>query len=127
MVRRGARQHAGPRTNRKVPPFMAWVYLMLAGLCEVVFAATLKATQGLTKPLPTAIFLISILASFALLALATREIPIGTAYAVWSGIGVAGAALVGILIYHEPATALRLVCLATLLVSIIGLKLATPT
>lgn len=106
---------------------MAWVYLMLAGLCEVVFAATLKATQGLTKPLPTAIFLISILASFALLALATREIPIGTAYAVWSGIGVAGAALVGILIYHEPATALRLVCLATLLVSIIGLKLATPT
>jgi quaternary ammonium compound-resistance protein SugE len=106
---------------------MAWVYLLLAGLCEVAFAATLKPTQGLTKPLPTAIFLISIAASFAFLALATREIPVGTAYAVWCGIGILGAALVGILLYHEPANALRLVFLATLLVSIIGLKFATPT
>jgi quaternary ammonium compound-resistance protein SugE len=71
---------------------MAWVYLTLAGLCEVVYAAMLKPTQGFTKPLPIAIFLISVLASFALLALAARQIPIGTAYAVWSGIGVAGAA-----------------------------------
>jgi len=106
---------------------MAWVYLVLAGLCEVVFAATLKPAQGFTQPLPTAIFLVSIAASFVFLGLAAREVPIGTAYAVWSGIGVAGAALVGILLYHEPATALRLFFLATLIGSIIGLKVATPT
>ena len=106
---------------------MAWLYLVLAGLCEVVFAATLKPMQGFTNPLPTLIFLISIAASFLLLGLATREIPIGTAYAIWSGIGVAGAALVGILLYHKPASAPRLFFLATLLVSIIGLKFAIPT
>ena len=67
---------------------MAWVYLMLAGACEVVFAVTLKLTEGLTRPLPTAIFLLSILASYCFLALAMRQIPMGTAYAIWSAIGV---------------------------------------
>ena len=81
---------------------MAWVYLILAGLCEVVFAATLKPAQGFTEPVPTAVFLVSIVASFVFLALAAREEPIGTAHAVWSGIGAAGAALVGILLYDEP-------------------------
>jgi quaternary ammonium compound-resistance protein SugE len=106
---------------------MAWVYLVLAGLCEVVFAATLKPAQGFTKPLPTLIFLVSIVASFVLLARATREVPIGIAYAVWSGIGVAGAALVGIVLYHEPAAALRLFFFALLIGSVVGLKVATPT
>ena len=104
---------------------MAWVYLILAGLCEVVFAATLKPAQGFTEPVPTAVFLVSIVASFVFLALAAREVPIGTAYAVWSGIGAAGAALVGILLYDEPTTALRLFFLVMLVGSIIGLKLAT--
>jgi quaternary ammonium compound-resistance protein SugE len=106
---------------------MSWVCLVLAGLCEVVFAATLKPAQGFTHPLPTAIFLVSIMGSFVFLALAAREVPIGTAYVVWSGIGAAAAALVGILLYHEPATALRLFFLVTLVGSIVGLKLATPS
>ena len=106
---------------------MAWTYLILAGLCEIVYAAMLKLTEGFTKPLPTAIFFIAIVASFILLARAAREIPIGTAYAVWSGVGVAGTAMVGILLYDEPATALRLLFLVMLLGSIVGLKLVTPT
>ena len=103
---------------------MAWTYLILAGLCEVVYAGLLKQTQGFTQP---ALFLVAVVSSFVLLALAAREIPIGTAYAVWSAIGIAGAATVGIVLYHEPATALRLFFLVTLIGSIIGLKLATPT
>jgi quaternary ammonium compound-resistance protein SugE len=106
---------------------MAWIYLILAGLCEVVYATLLKPTEGFTKPLPTAFFVIAIIASFTFLALAAREIPIGTAYAVWSAIGIAGAALAGIILYQEPATALRVFFLATTLGSIIGLKLVTPT
>jgi quaternary ammonium compound-resistance protein SugE len=106
---------------------MAWIYLILAGLFEVGFAATLKLTQGFTKPLPTALFLACAVASFVLLARAARDLPIGTAYLVWTGIGAAGTALIGILLYHEPATALRLLFIATLIGSIIGLKLATPT
>ena len=81
---------------------MAWTYLILAGLCEVVYAGLLKQTQGFTQPLPTALFLVAVVSSFVLLALAAREIPIGTAYAVWSAIGIAGAATVGIVLYHEP-------------------------
>jgi quaternary ammonium compound-resistance protein SugE len=106
---------------------MAWVYLILAGLCEVVFAATLKPAQGFTEPVPTAVFLVSIVASFVFLALAAREVPIGTAYAVWSGIGAADAALIGILLYDEPSTTLRLFFPMMLVGSIIGLKLATPS
>ena len=107
---------------------MAWTYLILAGLCEVVYAGLLKQTQGFTQPLPTVLFVVAVVSSFVLLApLAAREIPIGTAYAVWSAIGIAGAATVGIVLYHEPATALRLFFLVTLIGSIIGLKLATPT
>jgi quaternary ammonium compound-resistance protein SugE len=105
---------------------MAWIYLILAGLFEVGFAATLKLTQGFTKPLPTALFLACAVASFVLLARAARDLPMGTAYLVWTGIGAAGTALIGILLYHEPATALRLLFITTLIGSIIGLKLATP-
>lgn len=106
---------------------MAWIYLILAGLFEVGFASTLKLTQGFTKPLPTALFLACAVASFVLLARATRDLPMGTAYLVWAGIGAAGTAALGILLYHEPATALRLVFIATLIASIVGLKLATPS
>jgi quaternary ammonium compound-resistance protein SugE len=105
---------------------MAWIYLLLAGLFEIGFAATLKPTDGFTQLWPTIIFLICTFASFLLLALAAREIPISTAYLVWSGIGVAGAALFGILVYNEPATAFRLFFITTLIASIIGLKLTTP-
>ncbi len=104
---------------------MAWVYLMFAGLFEVGFASTLKLTENFTKLWPTLIFSVCILLSFLLLNRALRDIPIGTAYAVWTGIGAAGTALVGIFFYKEPATALRLVFLATLVGSIVGLKFAS--
>ena len=86
-----------------------------------------KQTQGFTKPLPTALFLVAVVSSFVLLALAARANSDRNRYAVWSAIGIAGAATVGIVLYHEPATALRLFFLVTLIGSIIGLKLATPT
>jgi quaternary ammonium compound-resistance protein SugE len=105
---------------------MAWAYLVLAGLFEVGFASTLKFTEGFTKLVPTLFFAVCIAASFLLLSRAARDLPIGTAYAVWTGIGAAGTALVGILLYKEPTTALRLFFIATLIASIIGLKFATP-
>ena len=106
---------------------MAWTYLMLAGLFEIGFASTLNLTENFTKFWPTLIFSACILLSFVLLNRALKDIPIGTAYAVWTGIGAVGTALVGILIYKEPATALRLFFLATLIGSIIGLKFATTS
>lgn len=106
---------------------MAWVYLVLAGLFEVGYASVLKLTEGFTRVWPTLIFGVCIAMSFIMLARAAREIPIGTAYAVWGGIGTAGTAMVGILVYNEPTTALRMLCLVTLIVSIIGLKFATPS
>ena len=106
---------------------MPWVYLIAAGLFEVGFASTLKLTEGFTKLWPTLIFTVCIVLSFLLLNKAVKDLPIGTAYAIWTGIGAAGTAIVGILVYKEPVTALRLFFIATLIGSIIGLKLATMT
>ncbi len=106
---------------------MAWTYLMFAGLFEIGFASTLKLTENFTKLWPTVIFSVCILLSFILLNRALKDIPVGTAYAVWTGIGAAGTALIGILIYKEPATALRLFFLVTLIGSVIGLKFATTS
>lgn len=106
---------------------MSWAYLVLAGLFEIGFASTLKLTEGFTKLWPTLVFAVCILLSFTFLEKALKDIPIGTAYAVWTGIGAAGTAIIGILVYKEPATALRLFFIVTLIGSIIGLKFATPT
>ena len=106
---------------------MSWAYLLLAGLFEIGFASTLKLTEGFTKLWPTLIFAACILLGFLFLEKSLKEIPLGTAYAVWTGIGVAGTAIVGILVYKEPATVLRLFFIVTLIGSIIGLKYATPT
>ena len=105
---------------------MAWLYLLFAGLFEVGYASTLKLTEGFTRIWPTLFFGLCIVASVICLARAAREIPIGTAYAIWAGIGTAGTALVGVLVYNEPATAFRMLCLVALIASIIGLRLATP-
>ena len=104
---------------------MAWTYLMLAGLFEIGFASTLKLSENFTNLWPTLIFAVCITLSLIFLNRALKDIPIGTAYAIWTGIGAAGTALVGILLYKEPASALRLFFLATLVASIIGLKFAT--
>ena len=106
---------------------MSWAYLLLAGLFEIGFASTLKLTEGFTKLWPTLIFAACILLGFLFLEKSLKEIPLGTAYAGWTGIGAAGTAIVGILVYKEPATALRLFFIVTLIGSIIGLKYATPT
>ncbi|MDH4385105.1 MAG: quaternary ammonium compound efflux SMR transporter SugE [Caulobacter sp.] len=105
---------------------MAWVILVIAGLFEVGWAVGLKLSDGLTRPWPTAFTVISLVLSMALLGWAIRTLPLGSAYAVWTGIGAVGAALVGIWLFREPATAARLVCLAMIVAGIVGLKLFTP-
>jgi len=101
---------------------MSWIYLIIAGIFEVGFASTLKLTEGFTKLWPTIIFLICILASFHFLEKSLAEIPIGTAYAVWTGIGVVGTIIIGIIFFHEPLTLWRVFFLVTLIGSIVGLK-----
>ncbi len=102
---------------------MAWLLLALAGLFEVVWAVGLKYAEGFTRPLASTITIAAMAASVALLGLAMRELPLGTAYAVWTGIGTVGTAVLGIVLFAEPATALRLGCIALIALGIIGLKL----
>ena len=102
---------------------MAWVLLFVAGLLEGFWAVGLKFTHGFTRPLPSVLTIAGIVVSLFLLSLAARTLPIGTAYAVWVGIGAAGAATLGIFLLNEPATPSRLFFLSLLLVAIVGLKL----
>ena len=104
---------------------MPWVLLIIAGLLEVCWAIGLKYTEGFTRPLPTVLTVLAIIASMVLLSLAARSLPIGTAYAIWVGIGALGAAILGIVLFKEPVTAARVFFLALLLTSIIGLKLTS--
>ena len=103
---------------------MAWLYLVLAGLSEIGWAVGLKYTQGFTRLVPSVLTIISMVVSLALLGLALRNLPLGTAYAVWTGIGTVGTALFGILMLGESASALRLGCIALIVAGIAGLKLA---
>lgn len=101
---------------------MAWVYLVLAGLLEVGWAVGLKYTEGFTRPLPSVLTAGAIAASMYLLAIAARTLPIGTAYAVWVGIGAVGTAVLGMALFDEPRTVGRLLFLGLLVVSLAGLK-----
>lgn len=101
---------------------MSWVVLVAAGLLEVAWASVLPSTNGLTRPVPTAAFVLLLAASMFGLAKATESIPLGTAYAVWVGIGAVGTAVVGIALHDDPATPARLAFLALLIGSIVGLK-----
>jgi quaternary ammonium compound-resistance protein SugE len=103
-----------------------WILLIVAGLLEIVWAVGLKHTHGFTRLLPSAITLTAMVLSIVLLARALRTIPVGTGYAVWTGIGAVGTALVGILVLGEPRGAGRLLALATIIGGIVGLKLASP-
>jgi quaternary ammonium compound-resistance protein SugE len=105
---------------------MAWILLIVAGLLETGWAIGLKYTDGFTRFWPSVVTIVLIAASMFLLAVAARSLPIGTAYAVWVGIGAAGAVVLGIALLGEPANFARLFFLALLLVAIIGLKFATP-
>lgn len=103
---------------------MAWTYLMIAAVVEVIWAASLKASDGFTKPHFVAVMLVSMLATSWLLAMATRELPLGVAYAVWTGAGIVGSLLVGWLIYGEALGLVRLGALAMIAAGIITLKFA---
>ena len=104
---------------------MSWFYLALAGLLEIGWAVGMKYSEGFTKPLASFLTIAAIAASLWLLALAARDLPIGTAYAVWVGIGAVGAAVLGIVLFREPLTVARGAFLALLLVAIVGLKLTS--
>ncbi len=106
---------------------MAWGILLLAGLLEVAWAVGLKYTEGFTRLGPTVATAAALIASMSLLGLALRTLPLGTAYAVWTGIGTVGTAVLGIVLFDEPATAIRLACIALIVAGILGLRLASPT
>jgi quaternary ammonium compound-resistance protein SugE len=103
---------------------MAWTLLLVAGLFEVGWAVGLKFTDGFTRFVPSVLTIVSMAASLALLGLALRTLPLGTAYAVWTGIGTVGTAALGIVLFQEPATALRLSCMALIVAGIVGLKVS---
>ncbi len=105
---------------------MAWLKLVIAGLLEVAWAVGLKYTQGFTRPVPSVLTIIAIVASMLLLANAAKTIPIGTAYAVWVGIGATGAAVLGIFLFREPVSFWRVLFLGLLVLSIVGLRLTAP-
>jgi quaternary ammonium compound-resistance protein SugE len=104
---------------------MAWIYLTVAGLFEIAWAIGLKYTDGFTRLLPSLWTVASMILSIVLLGLALRTLPVGTAYAVWTGIGAVGTAALGIYLFAEPATVARLLCIGLILSGIIGLKLVT--
>jgi quaternary ammonium compound-resistance protein SugE len=105
---------------------MAWLVLVVAGLFEVGWAIGLKYTEGFTRPWPSVWTAAAMIVSIVLLALAMKTLPVGTAYAVWTGIGAVGTVILGILLFGEPATAARLACIGLILAGIVGLKLVTP-
>ena len=104
---------------------MAWTYLLVAGLLEVAWAIGLKYTDGFSRLWPTLGTVAAMVLSIAFLGLALKTLPVGTAYAIWTGIGAVGTVILGIVLFAEPATALRLGCVGLILSGIIGLKLVT--
>ncbi len=103
---------------------MSWIYLLLAGLLEVVWASFMKQSAGFTRLVPSIITVVALIASFALLALAMRTLPLGTAYTIWTGIGAVGAFIVGIVIFGEPINVTRLIAATLLIAGLVLMKLA---
>ena len=106
---------------------MNWFMVVIAGLFEVGWAIGLKYTDGLTRLCPTVGTVVAMVVSMVLLGFAMKGLQVGTAYAVWVGVGAIGTAILGIVLFNEPANTLRLLSLALILLGIVGLKLATPT
>ncbi|MBA4289017.1 MAG: quaternary ammonium compound-resistance protein SugE [Pseudomonas sp.] len=103
---------------------MSWLILLLAGLFEVAWAIGLKYTDGFTRPLPTLLTVSAIIVSLALLSLAMKGLPLGTAYAVWTGIGAIGTLIAGVILFGEPITLLRMASAALIICGLIGLKIS---
>lgn len=106
---------------------MAWIILFIAGLFEIGWAVGLKYTDGFTRLWPTVFTAVSLVASMSLLGLAVKSLPLGTAYAIWTGIGAVGTVILGIVLFKEPATVARLVCVGLIVSGILGLKLFAPS
>lgn len=106
---------------------MSWLYLAIAGALEVVWAIGLKTTHGFTRPVPSVLTVVAMVASFYFLAQALRSLPVGTAYAVWTGIGACGTAALGIVLYGESAAPARLASIALIVLGILGLKLTSAS
>lgn len=104
---------------------MSWIWLIIAGLLEIAWAIGLKYADGFTKLKPSVITVLLMLASFWCLAQAVRGLPLGTSYAIWTGIGAVGTAILGMILFKEPATAARLLCMLLIVAGIVGLKLTT--
>jgi quaternary ammonium compound-resistance protein SugE len=105
---------------------MAWIFLFCAGLLEIAWAYAMKRSEGFTLPLPTIITIVTMVASFMLLSISMRTLPLGTAYVVWTGIGAVGALLIGIVVLGEPATPMRLAAAALIVAGIAMMKLSSP-
>ena len=103
---------------------MSWLVLVLSGVLEAVWATALGRSEGFSRPVPTVVFAVALLGSMAGLAYAMRELPTGTSYAVWVGIGAVGTLVLGMLLFGEPATPLRLASAALIVAGLVGLKLA---
>jgi len=106
---------------------MAWVLLVLAGVCEVAWAVGLKYSEGFTRFWPSVATTLAMLLSMGLLGMAMRSLPLGTAYSIWVGIGAVGTVIFGIVLWGEPADAARMISVILILMGVIGLKLATPS
>lgn len=104
---------------------MAWVYLVIAGIFEMGWAIGLKYTEGFTRLVPTTLTVLAMAISVALLGLALRDLPVGTGYAIWTGIGTVGTALLGMYLFGDPATVARLACIGLIVAGIVGLKVVS--
>jgi quaternary ammonium compound-resistance protein SugE len=104
----------------------AWIVLLLAGLAEIGWVIGLKYSEGFTRLVPSAFTVVSLAASMLLLGWAVRSLPIGTAYAVWTGIGAIGAAIAGLMLFGESGNPMRLLCIGLIIAGVVGLKLSTP-
>jgi quaternary ammonium compound-resistance protein SugE len=104
---------------------MAWFYLLIAGLFEVGWAIGLKYTEGFSRLWPSLMTIVAMILSLGFLGLALKTLPVGTAYAIWTGVGAVGTAILGIYLFAEPANAMRLACIGLIVTGIVGLKLAT--
>jgi quaternary ammonium compound-resistance protein SugE len=105
---------------------MAWTLLLIASAFEIVFALSLKSAHGFSRPLPSLLSLITGVASVVILAQALRTLPVGTGYAMWTGIGAVGTAVLGIWLFQEPTNLPRLICIGLIVGGLVGLRLATP-
>lgn len=105
---------------------MSWIYLLIAGALEIAWATALKYTEGFSRIWPTAGMITAMCLSVLFLGLSLKTLPMGTAYAVWTGIGSVGVAILGIILFNEPSNPLRLACIALVILGIAGLKLTAP-